>query len=186
MILTKESNEIWKDIPGYGNFYMASSLGRIKCKQRIVEKMTRNGRLCKQLYRERILSGCADELGYARIHLGFNGKKVSRAVHSLVLEAFVGPRPDGMECCHNNSIPGDNRPSNLRWDSHFENNQDRVRRGSYLTGQNHKMAKLSLEDVAALRRGEKTWKEVGVTKSHAWGIRKLKSWNTEEIIRATT
>lgn len=45
----------------------------------------------------------------------------SRGVGVLVLETFVGPRPDGRECDHINSIRPDNRLTNLRWLNRTEN-----------------------------------------------------------------
>src|SRR5215469_11602400 len=36
-----------------------------------------------------------------------------RFVHILVLEAFVGPCPSGMECCHGDGNPKNNNLSNL-------------------------------------------------------------------------
>lgn len=56
---------------------------------------------------------------------------VSRFVHHLVLEAFVGPRPDGMECCHNDGNASNNRRCNLRWDTHRSNMQDCLRHGTH-------------------------------------------------------
>jgi hypothetical protein len=53
----------------------------------------------------------------------------TRKVHRLVLETFVGPCPDGMECCHNNGDPADNRLENLRWDTLSSNAYDRVEHG---------------------------------------------------------
>jgi len=52
-----------------------------------------------------------------------------RYIHHLVLEAFVGPRPPGTECCHRNDIKTDNRLENLRWDTSSANMYDRVRNG---------------------------------------------------------
>jgi len=55
-------------------------------------------------------------------------------VHRLVLEAFVGPCPDGMEACHLDSDKTNNRVSNLRWDTHLENMRDlKVNPSSKLT-----------------------------------------------------
>lgn len=42
-----------------------------------------------------------------------------------VLEAFVGPCPDGMECCHRDDDPTNNILSNLRWDTQSGNAADR-------------------------------------------------------------
>lgn len=55
---------------------------------------------------------------------------VAYYVHALVLETFVGPRPDGMECCHWKPAPDggyDNRLMNLRWDTRSANAYDRER-----------------------------------------------------------
>lgn len=54
-----------------------------------------------------------------------------RYVHRLVLEAFVGPCPKGMQCRHLNGIPTDNRLENLRWGTPSEDNYDRVRHGTH-------------------------------------------------------
>ena len=47
-------------------------------------------------------------------------------VHRLVLETFVGPCPDGMECDHVNRNRSDNRLQNLRWIPHNENQRNTV------------------------------------------------------------
>ena len=57
-----------------------------------------------------------------------------RYVHHLVLEAFVGPRPIGMECCHLDDDPTNNYLSNLRWDTRSANSFDAVRNGRHPTG----------------------------------------------------
>jgi hypothetical protein len=55
-----------------------------------------------------------------------SGKGKDFYVHILVLEAFVSPRPPGMETCHRNGDRKDNRLSNLRWCTHKENTNERV------------------------------------------------------------
>lgn len=45
----------------------------------------------------------------------------------LILNAFVGPCPNGMECCHYDDNKVNNRLSNLRWDTHSNNLKDRCR-----------------------------------------------------------
>ena len=42
----------------------------------------------------------------------------------MVIHAFVGPTPPGMEICHNNGIHADNRLKNLRFDTHAANMED--------------------------------------------------------------
>jgi hypothetical protein len=52
-------------------------------------------------------------------------------IHTLVLEAFAGPRPEGMEGCHNDGNPTNNHIDNLRWDTRSANNQDTLRHGRH-------------------------------------------------------
>lgn len=52
-----------------------------------------------------------------------------RKVHHLVLEAFVGPRPEGMQGCHNNGDSKDNCAANLRWDTPKANAMDTLLHG---------------------------------------------------------
>ncbi len=51
-------------------------------------------------------------------------------VHVLVLTAFRGHCPAGMEGCHNDGDPKNNRLSNLRWDTHSANQKDGFRHGT--------------------------------------------------------
>lgn len=55
-------------------------------------------------------------------------------LHHLVLMAFVGPRPEGMECRHLNGIPYDNRLSNLVWGTRRENCGDAMKHGTLFGG----------------------------------------------------
>lgn len=50
------------------------------------------------------------------------GRAVAVGLHRLILEAFRGPCPEGMEACHfPDPDPANNRIENLRWDTHREN-----------------------------------------------------------------
>jgi hypothetical protein len=55
---------------------------------------------------------------------------VQRKVHLLVLEAFIGPRPEGHQGAHENGNKLDNRLDNLRWKTPGENNRDKRRHGT--------------------------------------------------------
>ncbi len=52
-------------------------------------------------------------------------------VGRLVLEAWFGFCPEGMECCHNDGDTYNNTLENLRWDTHKANMQDAVKHGSF-------------------------------------------------------
>jgi hypothetical protein len=106
-----------------------------------------------------------------------------RLVHHLVLEAFVGSRPPGTECCHNDDDPANNRLSNLRWDTHLANMGDMKRRGRSLSGTRNPNAKLTEAGVREIRRradgGESLWniaRERGMTYQAIRGIVSGCSW----------
>ena len=48
----------------------------------------------------------------------------SRRVDHLVLDAFYGPRPKGLESCHWDDDSANNDIDNLRWDTHRANKFD--------------------------------------------------------------
>lgn len=73
-----------------------------------------------------------------------------RHVAQLVLEAFVGERPEKMECCHNDGDKMNNRLENLRWDSKSANSADRIRHGIH-KGERNGMCKLTPDQVRAIR-----------------------------------
>lgn len=116
------AEEIWKDIPGYEGEYQISDAGKVKRLPRILAGSNKDGYL------------------YVRLH----GKRYG--VHQLVLRTFVGPCPDGMVICHNNSDPRDNRLENLRYDTQSGNAIDRVEIGRN-SGQ-----RLSVDDVRNIRK----------------------------------
>jgi hypothetical protein len=103
------------------------------------------------------LSKSKSHARYPAVLLSKGGKKSVFRLHRLVLEAFVGPRPPGLECRH---LDGDesnpalyDRDGNRRlvWGTRQENEADRVRHGT-------SPAKLSPSDIPAIRlllaRGE--------------------------------
>lgn len=60
----------------------------------------------------------------------YRGGSVVRArVHRLVLEAFVGPCPEGQQACHADDDKANNSLINLRWDSPSANAADMRRNG---------------------------------------------------------
>lgn len=89
--------------------------------------------------------------GYSVTWLTVNGDPERFLTHRLILEAFVGPCPDGMEACHNNGIKADNRIDNLRWDTHEGNSRDKIRHGTQQRGEKHPIAKLTDQDVINIR-----------------------------------
>lgn len=85
--------------------------------------------------------------GHMLVDLTCNGKRSTFCVHRLVLEAFVGPCPPGLECCHGDGNPANNFVSNLRWDTRKNNHADKKKHGTDLTGERHPGAKLRATDI---------------------------------------
>lgn len=69
------------------------------------------------------------DTGYVKIYLHRNGRPHAVKIHSLVLRAFAGPRPDDEEARHLDDVKTNNRLDNLCWGTPRENAADRRRNG---------------------------------------------------------
>jgi hypothetical protein len=73
-------------------------------------------------------------------------------LHHLILEAFVSPRPDGMEARHYpDRDRTNNRVENLSWATHAVNMADKKEHGTISAGIKHPMHKLTEDQVAEIR-----------------------------------
>lgn len=115
--------EKWIAVPKYEGLYEVSDRGRVRSLDRIDSRGWRR--------KGKVLSPRRHRNGHLRVDLWKNGKGREMSVHRLVLLAFIGPCPKGMEACHWNDIPDDNRLQNLRWDDRSANLHDSVRNGSH-------------------------------------------------------
>jgi hypothetical protein len=80
-------------------------------------------------------------------------RKEVHTVHSLVMEAFVGPRPDGYQVNHLNGNKHDNRVENLAWCTPVQNSRHAVTSGLNLNhGERHYKHRCTLEEVLAIRK----------------------------------
>lgn len=102
--------------------------------------------------------------GYYVVCLGktCEARVATLPIHRLVLEAFIGPRPPGMECRHKDGVRTNNRLDNLAWGTHQENEDDKKLHGSRPRGSHSKCAKVTEDDVAEMLRMHH---EKGMTKS---------------------
>ena len=119
--------EIWKDIPGYEGLYQVSNLGRVKSLPHWIQRRNvLTGGVSKVLTPEKILKPQPQKSGHLDVKLGTHPAKHHR-IHRLVMLAFCGPCPPGMEVCHNDSDPTNNRLDNLRYDTRSGNKVDSVK-----------------------------------------------------------
>lgn len=115
-----ESTENWLPIPGYEGCYEVSDLGRVRSLDRTIKWQHGERRI-----KGKVLAGIPDKWRRLRVHLRNGALKEQIYVHRLVLLAFVGPCPDGMEACHHpDPTPTNNRLENLRWGTYGENRLD--------------------------------------------------------------
>ncbi len=121
--------ELWRDIPGYEGSYQVSSLGRVRSLPRVVPVHDRvRGIVYARPCPGKILQpSVCDKAGHVSVHLGKYTRGIP--VHQLVMLAFHGFPPPGMEAMHLNGIPMDNRVENLRYGTHSENMIDMYRNG---------------------------------------------------------
>lgn len=119
-------SEMWRAIAGYEGFYEVSNAGRVRSLPRVVAYGgSRIGTSAT------LPGGLLTPHGklYPIVRLAKDGHKTSFNIHQLVLEAFVGPRPEGYVACHCDGDRFNNSVGNLRWDTVTENNRDIVRHG---------------------------------------------------------
>lgn len=104
----------WRDVPGWENLYRVSDAGDVF-----------------SLRAGRNLKPRPETDGHTSVVLCLDGRREPWLTHRLILSAFVGPCPEGLEGCHDNGIPDDNRLANLYWGTRSENTFDKIRHGNH-------------------------------------------------------
>jgi hypothetical protein len=171
-------SDIWKPIVGYEGFYEVSDRGHIRSLDRYV-KHWRGG---NRLYPGRILEPHQER--YLKVGLSKNGKSTTHRVHNLVMMAFVGAPPEGMEVCHNDGINYNCELRNLRYGTHLENIEDRAKHGKTTRGKDITQSVLSEKDITIIRNSyrkrEVTQRELanrfGVSQHTVWAILQRRTW----------
>lgn len=134
----------------------------------------------RSIYTMRPLVGRLDKDGYRALVLCTGGRRLNARVASMVLEAWVGPRPAGFVVRHLNGVRADNRPSNLAWGTQKDNIGDKITHGTQqlgergpraiLTEEQARRAKFGSESVSALAA------EFGVARITIYQIRAGRNW----------
>ncbi len=136
--------EVWLPVVGFEGLYDVSSWGRVKS---LARKDADGGRRIA----ERILKPAPNKGGYLLVALHKNKKQYGRLVHRLVAEAFIGPRPTGLQVCHGIGGKADNSLANLRYGTAAENAADKLRDGTAPRGERQGQAVLTSEQVLEAR-----------------------------------
>lgn len=171
--------ERWLPVVGYEGLYEVSDLGRVRSLDRHVRS-----RFQTRLVKGRVLTPDVDQHGYLRVCLSVAQRKRHHQVHRLVLLAFRGPCPEGMQACHfPDRDPENSRLSNLRWDTPAGNYNDKKKHGTAPIGERNRWAKFSTADVQRvfeLRATGLLQREIssatGISQTHVSRILRGKNW----------
>lgn len=167
--------ELWRPVVGYEGLYEVSDHGRV----RSLDGERWNGRTWIRKV-GRVRSTPIGKRGYPTIDLKRSGARRTFTVHTLVLTAFVGPRPEGHECRHLNGDRADSRLTNLAWGTPTENDEDRRRHGTFVQGEKHGAAKLTDDQVREIRNSMEKQATIaqrhGITQSLVSMIKSGKRW----------
>jgi hypothetical protein len=135
-------------IPGTDGFYKARSDGTIWSRH---IRGGRNNSLKGEW--QKLKPSTNTTGGYPFVRIKIKGKWKCVKVHKLILLAFRGPCPKGMESRH---YPNNDRTncqlSNLRYGTKEENDLDKVEHGTICKGEINGMSVLSWKEVKLLRR----------------------------------
>lgn len=114
--------EVWKPIPGYQGLYDISDQGRVRSWK------THHGRPGP-----RVLTVGRRKNGGLYLGLTLHGPDKSRywRVHQLVMLAFAGPCPPGLEVRHLDGDHEHNARTNLAYGTRGQNEHDKVAHGTH-------------------------------------------------------
>lgn len=157
MVESNSSTEVvYRPVPEFPGYRVGNIGGGVQtCRKR---KSLGYGRGTKWIFTEewKTLSPRISK-GRPRVTLHRDGKLYTRFIHTLVLTAFIGPRPEGMEACHDpDPDPFNCDLANLRWDTRQNNTNDKLRLQRQARGERINTNKLTAEDVRQIRSLRKT------------------------------
>ena len=135
--------EEWRSVVGFEGLYEVSSNGQVRSLR------FRNKQADLLLAKPRIRKHSFNK-GAHTVTLSRGGKVVRQFVSRLVLSAFAGAQPEGMEGAHLDGNLDNNSISNLAWVTHIENMGHMKTHGTRLEGERTPSAKLNAEQVKSI------------------------------------
>lgn len=139
-------------IPGYGGRYSVSKDGEVWSRARQLTRKTNGGGSVVQKVTRRKLTVRTFKSGHKVVTLCAGSRGETALVHRLVLLAYIGPCPEGMECRHLDGNPANNHVSNLVWGTRSQNILDRNAHGCGNAGSRNGHAKLTERNVQTIRQ----------------------------------
>lgn len=166
--LREEHGGDWRPVGGTGERYWVNDYGLVYS----VRRPRCAGGLLKQWVRS----------GYMTVCLNEGRSKSLVLVHRIVVEAFRGPIPLGMEVRHRDGDAANNSLCNLALGTRTDNERDKAVHGTLLRGERHPNAKLTWEQVCEIRgrmgieRQHDLAARFGIARSTVQRIQKGERW----------
>lgn len=151
--------EEWRPVAGYEGLYEVSNFARVR-------RSPHSMRTGSQAVPGKVRNAKPAASGRLQLSLCKAGRYKCVRVHSLVAEAFIGPRPPGKQVNHIDGNHRNNVPSNLEYVTQKEHDEHTTRMGlrpsgsrhgsvtcpGTLAGEKNPNSKLTAEDVVSIRR----------------------------------
>ena len=172
--------EKWCAIPGYKGLYSVSDIGRVRSEDRTAVSFAPRSLTGLRRVGSRMLKPAFDSDGYPRVVLCLEGQKQRFTVHRLVLLAFKGPRPDGLQSLHGDGNPANCSLANLRYGTQQQNAEDARKHGTLYRGERHHKAKLTESDIRSIRGDSRSStvvaQDFGINRNNVDFVRKGLTW----------
>lgn len=101
-----------------------------------------------------------DKDGYLRTSLYLDKKQKHFYIHQLVLLAFVGPCPKGLECHHKDNDISNNTLDNLEYIPHLKNMRHRYANNTYKNYNNKKLDEEKVKEIKLMLKNGYKLKDI--------------------------
>lgn len=160
--MTQVDAEEWRPVVGHEGSYEVSSLGRVRSLDRVLTHS--NG------FQQRV-AGNLRTPGTDGRYTVFYTPNGPVYLHHAILEAFVGPRPEGCVGRHLDDNPRNNRLDNLEWGTRSQNTLDMVKNGNHNNARKTRCKnghELSEENVYVTVRGSRQCRKCRLEYQRKW------------------
>lgn len=166
------NQEEWRLV--FDGFYRVSSYGRVFR----VAQPNHKGRV----FPARELKPTLRD-GYPAVSISLRGSSRSWKVCQIVMLAFCGPCPEGLQCAHLNGVRTDSHLDNLDYVTNQVNQKHRLNHPSDPRGEGNPFSRLTNERVKAIRADAdsglsllKVARKHGVAKSTVFDLKTRRTW----------
>lgn len=173
------TKEIWKEGLYWEGLYEVSNMGRVRNIQRWVKSKGPGKKFLPVVIRKPQLN----RYGYPVVCLNGKPKAVLKSIHRMVVEAFIGPIPDGMQVNHKDGNKENNHLDNLEICTGSQNQLHRHRVLGQHRGEKHPRAVLTNKSVRQIIKmfddgfsNREIGERFGVDRTTIGHIKKGKTW----------